>query len=206
MFGGIISALLVITAESPIISVLYLILLFICAASYLILAGIPYFGIVYIVVYVGAIAILFIFVVMLFDLQHSDILESSYEFNLKLPLSLILGTAFFLEIGHMIKNSYMYVEWSMIPDTLFNSLNFGITDILIHLNNKIVKANLYFASPQNTYYEDKLSQLNHIQAIGENLYTQSAFLLIVSSLIFLLGMISPIVLSLIKSYRGEAIE
>jgi len=108
--AALLSGLLVITAESPIVSVLYLIVLFICAASYLILAGLPYLGAVYIIVYVGAIAILFIFILMMINLQTSDIFESSFEFNTKLPLTLLIASVFFFEIDLMSKNTYKFIE------------------------------------------------------------------------------------------------
>jgi NADH-ubiquinone oxidoreductase chain 6 len=108
--ASIFSGLLVITAESPIVSVLYLIVLFICAACYLILAGLPYLGVVYIVVYVGAIAILFIFILMMINLQSSDIIESNFEFNIKLPLTLLLASAFFLEVYYLIKDTYKFIQ------------------------------------------------------------------------------------------------
>ena len=58
-FGAILSGILVITARNPVISVLFLIALFVNIAGYLILLGISFIGLAYITVYVGAIAILF---------------------------------------------------------------------------------------------------------------------------------------------------
>ena len=64
-FGSLISSILVITSSNPVIAVLFLISVFVNAAGYLLLTGIGFLGISYIIIYIGAITVLFLFVIML---------------------------------------------------------------------------------------------------------------------------------------------
>ena len=70
---SVVSALLVITVSNPVSSVLWLIVAYIAVACYLITAGMTYMGLSYIIVYVGAISILFLFVVMMLNIAASDV-------------------------------------------------------------------------------------------------------------------------------------
>ena len=62
-FGAIISSILVITSKNPVIAVIFLISLFINASGYLIITGVGFIGLTYIILYVGAITVLFLFVI-----------------------------------------------------------------------------------------------------------------------------------------------
>src|SRR5580692_5471209 len=68
-FGTLISSVTAITSKNPVISVIHLIATFVFAAGFLILIGINFVGISYIVVYVGAIAVLFLFVIMMINVR-----------------------------------------------------------------------------------------------------------------------------------------
>jgi len=91
---AIISSVLVITAKNPVISVLYLISVFINTAGYLIVLGIGFVGIAYILVYIGAITVLFLFVIMMINIKLVDILEVGKEYTKNLPLALSIGFVF----------------------------------------------------------------------------------------------------------------
>lgn len=91
---AILSSVLVITAKNPVISVLYLISVFINTAGYLILMGIGFVGIAYILVYIGAITVLFLFVIMMINIKLVDILEVGREYTKNLPLALSIGFVF----------------------------------------------------------------------------------------------------------------
>jgi NADH:ubiquinone oxidoreductase subunit 6 (subunit J) len=69
-FGTLISSITAITSKNPVISVIHLIATFVQAAGFLILIGINFVGISYIVVYVGAIAVLFLFVIMMINVRR----------------------------------------------------------------------------------------------------------------------------------------
>ena len=62
---AILLGILVIISKNPIVSVLFLIGLFLCISAYLILTGLNFIGLSYLLVYVGAVSILFLFILML---------------------------------------------------------------------------------------------------------------------------------------------
>jgi NADH-ubiquinone oxidoreductase chain 6 len=85
---AILSGVLVITTKNPIVSVLFLISLFLEIAVYLIMVGMHFIGLSYLLVYVGAISILFLFILMLINVRISELL--SYTGN-SIPLALIFS-------------------------------------------------------------------------------------------------------------------
>ena len=97
-FGTLLSSVLVITSKNPVIAVIFLISVFVNAAGYLILLGIGFIGISYIIVYVGAIAVLFLFVIMMINIKLTDILETGNQYTKNLPLALAIGSLFIFEI------------------------------------------------------------------------------------------------------------
>ena len=83
----IFSGILVITSKNPIVSVLFLIGLFLSISCYLIALGLNFIGLSYLLVYVGAVSILFLFILMLINVRISEL---SNETSNSLPL-LIFG-------------------------------------------------------------------------------------------------------------------
>ena len=73
---ALISAGLVIRAKNPVHSVLFLILVFCNASGLLVLLGLDFFAMILLVVYVGAIAVLFLFVVMMLNIKVAEIHEN----------------------------------------------------------------------------------------------------------------------------------
>jgi NADH:ubiquinone oxidoreductase subunit 6 (subunit J)/NADH:ubiquinone oxidoreductase subunit 3 (subunit A) len=91
---AVISAIFVITTQNPIYSVLNLIVLYILVAFYLIFKGITYIGLSYVIIYVGAIAILFLFILMMIDIE---IVEKRHNNYLPLLCLLLVGSVFLLK-------------------------------------------------------------------------------------------------------------
>lgn len=71
-----ISAAMVIVSENPIHSVIFLILVFCNAAGLLILLKIEFIAMMFLIIYVGAIAVLFLFVVMMLNIKISELSEN----------------------------------------------------------------------------------------------------------------------------------
>src|SRR6202165_978038 len=90
LFAGmaIASALLVISARNPVHSVLFLILAFFNAAALFVLLGAEFLAMILVVVYVGAVAVLFLFVVMMLDIDFTALRQG---FMLYLPLGAAVG-------------------------------------------------------------------------------------------------------------------
>src|SRR6266566_2991765 len=124
VIGMLFSSVLSITSKNPVISVIFLITTFVCAAVYLILIGINFIGISYIVIYVGAIAVLFLFVIMMINIKLSDILETGPQYNKNLPLAIAIGSIFIFILFTVIPFNFNNVPaLSLLLDSLTNINN-----------------------------------------------------------------------------------
>src|SRR5947199_734397 len=88
---SIICGIFVIISKNPIVSVLFLIGLFLSISSYLIILGINFIGLSYLLVYVGAVSILFLFILMLINIRISELLSDASN---SIPLAIIITIAF----------------------------------------------------------------------------------------------------------------
>jgi NADH-quinone oxidoreductase subunit J len=80
-------------SKNPVHSILSLILVFFNAASLLIILGAEFLAMLFIIVYVGAVAVLFLFVIMMLNVKVTNLTTSIYRY---LPISFIFGLIFFL--------------------------------------------------------------------------------------------------------------
>src|SRR3978361_244835 len=90
------SAIMVIASRNPVHSVLFLILSFFNAAGLFVLLGAEFLGMILVVVYVGAVAVLFLFVVMMLDIDFAE-LRSGYQRYL--PVGATVGAVLFIELA-----------------------------------------------------------------------------------------------------------
>ena len=88
---AILLGILVIISKNPIVSVLFLIGLFLCISAYLILTGLNFIGLSYLLVYIGAVSILFLFILMLINVRISELLTDSIN---SIPLAILVGSFF----------------------------------------------------------------------------------------------------------------
>jgi NADH-quinone oxidoreductase subunit J len=97
LFAGICvaSAFMVIAAKNPVHSVLYLILAFVNAAGLFVMMGAEFLAMILIVVYVGAVAVLFLFVVMMLDVDFAELKQGALQY---LPVGLLIGGIFLAEL------------------------------------------------------------------------------------------------------------
>ena len=97
LFAGlcVASAFMVIAAKNPVHSVLYLILAFVNAAGLFVMLGAEFLAMILIVVYVGAVAVLFLFVVMMLDVDFAELKQGSLQY---LPIGLLIGGIFLAEL------------------------------------------------------------------------------------------------------------
>jgi NADH:ubiquinone oxidoreductase subunit 6 (subunit J) len=101
IINSIISAIFVIISKNPVISVIYLISLILNSALYLIVKGIAFIGISYILVYLGAIIVLFLFVIMMINVRLSDILETGLQYTKNIPLALAVSGLLIYELFNL---------------------------------------------------------------------------------------------------------
>jgi NADH-quinone oxidoreductase subunit J len=97
LFSGtcIASAFMVIAAKNPVHSVLYLILAFVNAAGLFVLMGAEFLAMILVVVYVGAVAVLFLFVVMMLDVDFAELRQGFLQY---LPIGAVVGVIFLAEL------------------------------------------------------------------------------------------------------------
>lgn len=89
------SAVMVISVRNPVHSVLFLILAFFNAAGLFVLIGAEFIAMILVVVYVGAVAVLFLFVVMMLDIGFSQLREGFMQY---LPIGGLVGLILFIEL------------------------------------------------------------------------------------------------------------
>jgi NADH-quinone oxidoreductase subunit J len=97
LFAGICvaSAVMVIVSRNPVHSVLFLILAFVNASGLFMLMGAEFLAMILIVVYVGAVAVLFLFVIMMLDVDFTELREGFIQY---LPVGVVIGLIFGFEL------------------------------------------------------------------------------------------------------------
>ena len=97
LFAGVCvaSAVMVIASRNPVHSVLFLILAFVNAAGLFMLMGAEFLAMILVVVYVGAVAVLFLFVIMMLDVDFAELRQGFLEY---LPVGLLIGVIFLAEL------------------------------------------------------------------------------------------------------------
>lgn len=91
----VVSALMVISARNPVHSVLFLILAFFNAAGIFMLAGAEFLALILVVVYVGAVAVLFLFVVMMLDVDFAEFRQGFLQYA---PIGMLIGAVLLFEL------------------------------------------------------------------------------------------------------------
>ena len=105
----LLSSLMVIIVQNSVYSVLFLVLSFVSAASFLILFECEFIALMFIIVYVGAIAVLFLFVVMMLDVKIAFSNKDTFKY---FPVVVIIGGVFLLELFLIISESFMVNVYS----------------------------------------------------------------------------------------------
>ncbi len=103
------SAFMVIASKNPVHSVLFLILAFFNSAALFLLLGAEFIAMILVVVYVGAVAVLFLFVVMMLDINFSELRQGFLEY---LPIGALIGFILLVELLLVVGG------WHLDPDAL----------------------------------------------------------------------------------------
>lgn len=158
----------VIFSKNPVHSVLFLILLFFNSAALLILLGADFLSILFLIVYVGAVAVLFLFVLMMLSGKGMVVKMNLFYF----PLILLVSLTFLFEISLIVDRN------------------------LVQLSNNVVYL-LEILNPLFSWNENIVS-LSNIRIIGSVLYSYFFYFFVMSSILLLIAMIGAIVLTLYK--------
>jgi NADH-quinone oxidoreductase subunit J len=106
LFGGVclLSALIVIYSRNPIHSVIFLILVFCRASGLLLTLGVEFLAMIFLVVYVGAIAVLFLFVVIMLQIKLSELEDELLQY---VPIGGFVGLFFLLETFVVLNQNFI---------------------------------------------------------------------------------------------------
>ena len=188
---AVISGICVIISKNPIVSVLHLIALFAYVSFYLIIIGLNFIGLSYLIVYIGAVSILFLFILMLINIRTSELQSNTSN---SIPLTIIVGIiiSYFLFqmlpydilISSHLNDSNLNENLYTIQGTQYNNINGLNTD----------KNDLFFITSK--IWDGNLAESNHITAIGNIMYTNYNIWLIIASFILLLAMVGAIVITI----------
>jgi NADH-quinone oxidoreductase subunit J len=108
------SAVMVVTSRNPVHSVLFLILAFFNAAGLFLLAGAEFLAMILVIVYVGAVAVLFLFVVMMLDIDFTQLREGFQRYA---PIGAIIGAILLIELLMVV------TTWRFAPEAMTLRLN-----------------------------------------------------------------------------------
>ena len=183
----IFSSILVILSVNPVIAVIFLIAVFCNAAGFLILLGVGFIGISYIILYVGAITVLFLFVIMMFNIKLSDIVNTQAQINANMAFVLAITGLFLYEMKWILP--FAVKDVSGLPSLFLHHTN----KIFLSNNTNIINNVLNTMNPNTA--DTSFTSFLQIETLGEGLYTYGAPLLISCSMILLLAMITPIFIS-----------
>ncbi len=187
---SILFAISVIVSKNPVVSVLFLIGLFFSIACYLMLIGITFIGLSYLLVYVGAVSILFLFILMLINVRISDLMTNNTN---SIPLVLIIAMFFSYPLQQILPNSSTY-----FTNVTYNALHVNDNKLLFGFNNywnySLLDDNINFYVTSKMW-DGYLTEMTHITSIGNIMYSNYSMWLILTSIILLLAMIGAIVIT-----------
>ena len=182
-----------IISKNPIVSVLFLIGLFSTISCYLILIGLSFIGISYLLVYVGAVSILFIFILMLINIRISELLSDTNNY---LPLAMLSVIPFVYILGQNISfNSIQLGIINYFYNSFFEKL-YSIKQGQYEYFYNIIdyKQRIFYASSNN--WDTVLTDVTNITSIGNIMYSTYSIWLLIVSIILLLAMVGSIVITI----------
>jgi len=163
-------------------SALFLILAFCNTSSLLFILQLEFLPITLLVVYVGAIAVLFLFVLMMLNIKYTELKEENSHY---IPIASVFAIVFFFELFILLRSEYIIVTYFDNDKLPF------IADAVIN-----VPSNIEFSFPNNSEH--------NLKAIGFILFIEYFFHFIVSGYILLFAMIGAIVLTVNKKFISKS--
>lgn len=195
----ILSGIFVIISKNPIISLLFLIGLFAGISSYLLIIGLSFLGLSYLVVYIGAVSILFLFILMLINIRMSELQSNT---NNSIPLAISIAILFNYSLFQLLpydiailNNNNNYLN-NILYNISFNKLGSELgTNLNINNNNSLFVT--------SKIWDGNLAEVGHITSIGNVMYTNYNLWLIITSFILLLAMVGSIVITMKSSSNNS---
>jgi len=183
---SILLGIFTIISKNPVVSVLFLIGLFVSISVLLISIGFTFIGLSYILVYVGAVSILFLFILMLINIRISELLN---ETNNDVPLAILTVILFYNIIAQVLPVNLAEKNFS---SNFTSFLNGSLNEKSLN-NNNFTEEIVYTSSKS---WDSSLVDITQITSIGNVMYTNYAIWLIIASVILLLAMVGSIVITI----------
>jgi NADH-quinone oxidoreductase subunit J len=180
--GAWLSAAMVIRSKNPVHSVFYLVLVFFNASALLFLLDMEFFGLLQLLVYVGALAILFLFVVMLLDIPVTEIVAHQRG-------SFGISTIFIIILFLLV---FILMVGPLMGETLTKSL--PLLPVLDSSSNNV----------QWVEWVSLAQSKENLAQLGFSLYLVYVDLLILASLLLLVAMIGAVILTLKKKLNSPS--
>jgi len=192
---SVLCSVFIITIKNPIISVLFLIGLFVSIACYLIVLGFDFIGLSYLLVYVGAVSILFIFILMLINIRVSELLSETIN---SLPLAITIGILFNYPLNKILPSNVVFFNNYALSINYYNKIFYKNNDANNSNFTKIYNAygyddSIYFVTSSS--WDSNIASFNHITSIGNVIYTSYSIWLLLTSVILLLAMVGAIIIT-----------
>lgn len=174
-------------SKNPVHSVFYLVLLFLHCSGLLVLLGLEYFVLLQLLVYVGALAILFLFVVMLLDIPSTEILRHQRG---TYPVAGVLGLCLIL--------SALLAFTQPLVESPFQTSPIPTASTFTGQNSDFVSSSrpACFTSRQYSFWNNYRTATSTVANLGIRLYGVHADLLIIRSLLLLVAMVGAVGLTL----------
>ena len=202
---AIVTGILTILSKNPIVSILFLIALFGSISSYLIIIGLSFIGLSYLIVYIGAVSILFLFILMLINIRSSE-LQSNTTNSVMLAIFVSIIFSYVLQpsLPYNIANSYY-------KTFLYNNFLENLSHMMSHPSKfageftttslsfkglSTLDNNMSINFVTSRSWDSNLLESEHITSIGNVMYTNYNLWLLLASLILLLAMVGAIVITI----------
>lgn len=172
---AIISSIFVIGSRNAIYSVLFLVLVFFNVAALLLLLEAEFLALLFLVVYVGAIAVLFLFVVMMLNIRAENLNISIFQL---MPIGGFLGFIFLVETSLIFQNCLV------MP--VFNN------------STELTEYNSFFSSISFIDWKEiyNFSFFNNIKVLGSVLYSDYVLFFLLAGLVLLIALLGAILLTM----------
>jgi NADH-ubiquinone oxidoreductase chain 6 len=185
---AIFSGISVLIVKNPIGSLICLIAVYGFISIFLIFIGLSFIGFSYIIVYIGAVSILFLFILMLIDMRTSELQINNWN---SIPLASFI--ALFLNFA-LAEGLPQIIENYNIREIFFK--DFFNTEKVIYSPNTVTHLEVSYVTSNS--WDGNMAETSHISTIGNILYTSYNIWLIITSIILLLAMVGAIVITIKK--------
>jgi len=178
---SILSSIFVITTKNPVFSILFLILSFANVSCLLFLFNFEFLPIAFLVIYVGAIAVLFLFVLMMLNIKLAELQENHFNF---LPIALLIGGVFIVEFIFLFRSEFVFIDF-------FNdsSLKF-LLDFVDNINSDEIFPNFF-------------GSMSNLKTIATCIFNDYLFPFLIAGYILLLALVGAIILTIQKTFISK---